>query len=211
VRRGGPPPSGLSLRRRLLEWQQLHTKEEERGQRSDGWLEGAGDRRLGGGDAPETSEEEAESQGGSAHDHEGGEHHHADQVAHRMNLPRRRPEQHGDATQSRRLLQVAARFGQVVGAMFGDPKMPQRVGQDQRIVYLGGERAGSLERRDRGWIVVPDDLVKGADPELRLSFTADVTQAPVELSGPLEEGELVSNIVRDLPRSRQSPRETERG
>ena len=95
--------------------------------------------------------------------------------------------------------------------MFGDPKMPQRVGQDQRIVYLGGERAGSLERRDRGWIVVPDDLVKGADPELRLSFTADVTQAPVELSGPLEEGELVSNIVRDLPRSRQSPRETERG
>ncbi len=72
--------------------------------------------------------------------------------------------------QSRRLLQVAARFGQPPGAMFGDSQVPQSAGQSERIVCLGRESAGLFERRNRSRVVVPDDLVKCADPELCLGF-----------------------------------------
>jgi len=86
----------------------------------------------------------------------------------------------------RRLLQVAACFVKFAGAMSGDAKMTQGVGQGQEIVDFGREGAGPLKCRNRDDIIVPHHLVKRADPELCLSFTPDVAEAHVQLACPLE-------------------------
>jgi hypothetical protein len=105
--------------------------------------------------------------------------------------------------QSRRLLQVGARLIEVAGAMFGNPKVPQGVGQAQPISCHGRECAGSLERRNRGCIVAPYDLVKRADPELCLSLTPDVTDVPVQLDRPPEQDQLVGDVRAKLQPSRR--------
>jgi len=88
--------------------------------------------------------------------------------------------------------------------MFGNPQVPQSVGQGQRIVRFGGECAGSLERGNRGGVVVPNDLVKDADPQLCLSFTPDIPEALVQLDCSLKEGEFGGDVlgVSSRPRCR---------
>lgn len=100
------------------------------------------------------------------------------------------------SAQPRRLLQVAASLAELAFTMRSNPQMPQSVGQCQRVVCFGGEVAGSLERKNGSGIIVPDDLVEGADPELCFGLTPDITQALVQLEGAVEEGELVGDVGR---------------
>lgn len=76
-----------------------------------------------------------------------------------------------------------------------DAEVPKGVGHGQFVLDLGREFVGSLENRNRFIVVVPDDLVKSADPEQRLTFAAHVTKRFEELRRALEQRQFVGLLI----------------
>jgi len=88
------------------------------------------------------------------------------------------------------LLQPLAGGRQPAGPVLGDAQVPQRFRYRVLGPGLFRQRQRSLEDRDRGLVVAPDDLVEAADPEQRLGLAAYVGQTSVELGRALEQHEL---------------------
>src|SRR6185295_703446 len=89
--------------------------------------------------------------------------------------------------QPHRFLQPLPRRVQPARAVLGDAQVPEHLGHGPLVTDLRRELVRLLKNRNRGVVVLPNDLMEAADPEQRLTLAAHIAELAVQLRRPLEQ------------------------